>query len=128
MCRGPDKVRDTIAAVRAAMTAGATEHHTVDEARVVDGPRERTEMVERARQRHDAVGRDLAERRLEAGDAAGGGGDADGAAGVGAERRERHAGGDGDRGPAARPSGRTRRNDRMADRTERRVLARRPER
>ena len=46
---------------------------------------ERSDVIERARQRHDAVGRHFAERRLQSDDAAGGGGNADRAAGVGAD-------------------------------------------
>ncbi len=51
---------------------------------------------ERGRQRHDAVDWHPPRRRLEADDAAHGGGNAHRAAGVGAERRHRHAVGHGD--------------------------------
>ena len=83
------------------------EQGVIDEARVGDGPRQRADVIERARQRHDAVGRHLAERRLQTDDAACRGGNADRSAGVGADRGERHAGGDARRRSAARAAGRS---------------------
>ena len=56
--------------------------------------RERPDGVERMRKRHRAVARHPAPGRLQAGDAAGGGGQAHRATGVGAERAEHQARGD----------------------------------
>ena len=53
--------------------------------------RHRPDVIERGAERHDAVARQLAERRLEPDGAAGGRRDADGSAGVGADRSEAHA-------------------------------------
>ena len=59
--------------------------------------RERADVIERRTERHDAVGRHVAGRRLEPDDTARRGGNADGAAGVRADRGEAHARGHGRR-------------------------------
>ena len=113
---------------RRRLRCGVAEQRVIHEAGVGDALRQRPDVVERARQRHHAVGRDFAERRLEPDDAAGGGGNADRAAGIGADRGERHAGRDADRRSAARSAWRSRRIVRVARRPERRVLVGRAER
>src|SRR5215212_6517526 len=89
---------------------------------------QRTHVVERSRQRNDAVDRDLTERRFEPDDAAGRGGNANRAPGVGANRRERHAGGDARGGSTAGTTWRAQPIVRVARRPVRRVLVCRSER
>ena len=96
----------------------------IRECRVGNGLRERTDVVERSRQRHDAVARHFAERRLEADDAARSRRDANRSSGIGPDRGERHAGSDARSRSAARSAGRAEWIERVAHRTERRVLAR----
>ena len=72
---------------------------------VVDGARERADLVERAGEGDQPVAADGAVGGLQADDAAERGRLADGAAGVGAERPERLAGGDGGGGAAAAAAG-----------------------
>src|SRR4030067_44901 len=69
-----------------------------DEGDVGGGPRHRPHVVERPAQGHDAAAADAAVGGLDAGDAAERGGDAYGAAGVGAESAQGHAGGGGGAG------------------------------
>ena len=69
---------------------------------VGDGSRHRPRVVEARRERPAAVDRNEVERRLEAGDAAVGGGDADRAAGVAPERRVGETGCERGRRAAAR--------------------------
>ena len=69
--------------VRIAAPVGQPARTRYTSRRVGNRARERPEMIEGAREWNDAVGRDFAVCRLEPDDAAGGGGDADGAAGIG---------------------------------------------
>ena len=131
--RGPGKVRAAPVRVCATLVRERrrpceARDNSINDRDVGNGRGEWPEVIERARQRDDALGRNLTDGRLQSNDAAGGGGDADGSARVAAERRQRHAGGDRNRRSAARPSRRPRRIDRIANGTERGVLARRAER
>jgi hypothetical protein len=85
-------------------------------------------VVERRAERDDPVGRNLADRRLQADQAAGGGRDADGPARIGAERGERHARRNGGGRSPGGTAGEARRIERMAGWTVCRVLAGRSER
>ena len=66
-------------------------HRRGEQRRVLHRMRERPDRIERRRQRHRAVEADEAVGRLEAGQAAQRGGNADRAAGVGADRRRHQA-------------------------------------
>jgi hypothetical protein len=79
-------------------------------------------VVEGRRQREDAVEGDEPVGRLEADDAAAGGGDADRSARVGPERRVCEAGGERRSRAAARAAGDSARGDRVGDGAEVRVL------
>ena len=72
---------------------------------IVDRLAQRADVIERQRERDDAADGDQPIRRLQADDAAIGGGCADRAAGVRAERAEAEVGGDGRRGAAGNPPG-----------------------
>ena len=95
---------------------------------VLDGARERPDLVERRAEGEQAVARDAAVGRLEADDAAQRGRLADRAAGVGAERDRRQAGRHRDRRAAARAAGDAVERPRVAGDAERRVLGRRAHR
>ena len=92
------------------------------------GARDRAGVVERRAQRHDAIERHFAERRLEADDAAGRGRNSNRAAGVGADRRDAHSRGDGGRRSTARAARRARDVVRIVHRAVRRFFARGAER
>jgi len=64
--------------------------HRIDDGAAFDGVGERTDRIERGRERHHAVDRHAPRRRLETDDAAHGGWNAHRAAGVGAKRRHGH--------------------------------------
>ena len=87
------------------------QQRVVEQPRVGDRRGERADVIELTAQRHDAGRGDLSPLRLEADDAARGGGNANRAAGIGADRAERHAGCDRDGRSAARAAGRARRID-----------------
>ena len=99
----------------------------IDRPGIADVLRERSDVVERHRQRNDADRRDLAERGLQADDAACRGGNANRSAGVGADRSPSHPGGHGSGGAAARASWRASGVVRISHRPECRFIARRSE-
>ena len=107
---------------------GCAEQRAVDQPRVGDGSRERADVIQRLGQRHDPIGGDLAEARLEADDAAGGCGDANRSAGVGPDGGEGHPGRHADGRPSARAAGRSRKVVRVAGRSEGGILVGRAER
>ncbi len=139
--RGPHLVVQQIAEVRARdgesqaanrrrgerTRRGAAEERVIDEIRVGNAGGQRADVIERAGQRHDAVGRHFAVCRFQPHGAACRRGDADRPAGVGTDRGQRHAGDDAGGGAAARSAGRPRLIVRIARGSERRVLARRAE-
>ena len=103
-------------------------HHGIEPGGVLHRPRERADVIERRRQRHDAFRRYFARARLEADQAAARRRDSHGAARVGANRGEAHPARDGRGGTAARSAGRSMRILRMVHRAKGGVLARGPER
>ena len=106
---------------------GAREHGQRNR-RVVGGARHRPNLIERGRKRDQPVARDAAVGRLQADDAAERGRLPDRAAGIGAERNGREAGGDGDSRAAAGSAGDVIRVPRIARGSERRVFGRRSHR
>ena len=94
----------------------------VEQRAVAHGLRRRPDLVERRRERDDAVARDGAVGRAQADDPAERGRLLDRAAGVGAERPRREPRRHGGRRAAARAAGHARRVPRIERRAERRVL------
>ncbi len=103
-------------------------HRVVLQPRALDRRAERAHVIELAAEGHHAGGGELAPLGLEPDHAARGGGNANRAARVGAHGAERHAGGDGDRGPAAGAAGRAHGIDRVAREAVARILGGRAER
>ena len=98
-------------------------HHRVGERAIGDAPRHRADRVERERQRKRAVGRHPLLARLPADDAAERRGNAGRAAGVGADRDLAHAVGDRDAAAGGRAARHARAVERIAGRAEMRIGA-----
>ena len=113
---------------RRAICSDCRQHRVVEQPRIGHRRGERPDVIELAAERHDARRGDVAPLGLQSDDAAGGGGNANRSAGIGADGAERHAGRDRDRRSAARSARRSRRIVRIAHRAESRVLAGRAER
>ena len=101
------------------------DERTVHEPGIGHGACERPQMIEAPRERHHPVERQLAVGRLESDGATRRRRNPDRASGIGAERGERHAGGDRNSRTAARAARRPRGIVRVAHRTEGGVFARR---
>jgi hypothetical protein len=101
--------------------------HVVEQTSIGDGPRQRTHVIARTAERNHAVAGDFTKTRLEADEPARRGGDTYRAACVGADRGERHAGGNRNRGAAARAARHAVWRHRVPNRAVCRFLARRAE-
>ncbi len=111
--------------VQRGRVAGVLADHRAEQQRAVgDVARERAGLVERGGEGDHPVAADRAVGGLEADDPAQRGGLADRAAGVGADRPRRRAGGDGGGRAAARPAGHARAVPGVEDRAEGAVLGR----
>ena len=106
---------------------GARDHAERDR-RIVDGPRQRPDLIERGTERNQAVPRDAAVGWLESDHAAHRGRLPNRSAGVGPERQRRDARRDGGGRSAARAAGDAIERPRVVHGTERRVLVRRAHR